>query len=836
MPVPAKDDARPKRRWFLRAVAALAVVTAIASALVYWRLRAPLPDVDGTVAVDGLRGPVQVVRDADAVPHIRATNESDAHYALGYVHAQERLWQMEFQRRVAWGRLSEFAGAATVETDRLMRTVGLGRAAAASWPRLAPATRAVIESYVAGINAYLADHRGGSLPVEFALLGISPEPFRGEDVLAWHKTMAWLLSTNWRDELLQARIAARIGEEGAAQLMPASTPRGPIVLPPDAVPAPLPAEPLPAGPPVTVPILPPGRDAPGRQAPATPLSRGDDTLDALAARLGSLVNGPMAPPLTGASNNWVIAGSRTATGKPILANDPHLAGGTPGIWFLAHVTGGDLDVIGATIPGMPGVLIGHNAHIAWGITALLADVQDLYIERVNAADQAEFAGTWEPMAVVRETIKVRGADDVATRVRSTRHGPLVSDLDDRAVTALALRWTGHDADDQSAGAVLRINTATDWEAFTAGLTLAHAPVLNFVYADTKGNIGYIGPGAYPGRTNTDGRRPVPGWNGEHEWRGYIHHTEWPRSFNPARGYLVSANNQVVPDGHRFTLGTSWEAPYRAARISDLIDATTRITVDDVIRMQRDVKTAQAAMVVPFLLKARPLDSRSREAMERLRDWDGTMAGDSAAAALFDAWYEATVRGMFEDDLGPGLFADYWAVRNISAKALHIVIEQGESTWCDDVRTTEPETCATLTGHTLVRALDAMADRQGTGNLEKWRWDRVNAAVFPHPVFDQVRLLKRLFSRAAPAGGNSFTINPVMFIGNDVYSSSYRQIVDLAAMDASLFVIPVGQSGHVWSPQYDRLLAKWSKAEYIPMRFSTEAVDNARLSQLTLAPR
>ncbi len=832
MPERPDDAPRPRRRWWLRTLLTVITLTAVIVALAYWRLRAPLPDVSGQVTVDGLRTAVQIIRDVDHVPHIRASNEADAHFALGYVHAQERLWQMEFQRRVAWGRLSEFAGPDTIETDRLMRTLGMGRAAADSWPRLAPEARSAIESYVAGINAFLADHRGGGLPVEFALLRVTPEPFRGEDVIAWYKTIAWLLSTNWRDELLRLRVAAQVGDEGASQLMPSYTPKGPVILPADSDPPLLPAVPIPGTPGVPVPVVPEGPVPRSTQ----PVVRGDTTLAALSDRLSELLVGPLAPPLTGGSNNWVVSGRRTATGKPLLANDPHLAGGTPGIWFLAHVTGGDLDVTGATIPGLPGVLIGHNAHIAWGITALLADVQDLYVEHINTADQAEFAGTWEPMRVIRDVIKVRGGDDVPLRVRLTRHGPLVSDVATEPTMALALRWTGYDAHDQSAGAVLKINTASSWETFNAALAQAHAPVLNFVFADVSGNIGYVGPGAYPVRTNSDGRLPVPGWTGEHEWRGYLHESEWPRSFNPSRGYLATANNKVVPDSHPFPLGSSWEAPYRATRIADLIDATTRLTVDDFSRMQRDVRTAQAAVVVPFLMKARPLDAQSRDAMERLREWDGTMSGDSAAAALYDAWYTSTVRGMFEDDLGSSLFKEYWQVRNTSAKALDHVIQQGETTWCDDVRTTEPETCATLLGLTLRQALADMADRQGSHNLDKWRWDRVNAAVFPHAVFETVPLLRRAFSRRVPAGGNSFTITPVMYIGNDVYSSSYRQIIDLAALDSSLFVIPVGQSGHVWSPQYDNLLPRWSKVEYVPMRFSKEAVDNAALTTLVLAPR
>lgn len=825
--------ARPRRRWFRRLLLTILITAVAAGAFAYWRVRAPLPTVNGSIRLEGLRAPVQVIRDVDSVPHIRAEHEADALFALGYVHAQERLWQMEIQRRLAWGRLSEFAGDATLETDRLMRTIGLGRAAAAAWLKLAPDARAAIESYVAGINAFLASHRGGALPVEFAILRISPEPFRGEDVLAFYKAMAWLLSANWGEELLRHRIGTQVGDEAANQLMPAYTTNGPIVLPTDAAAGTAPAAPGPTAPgtPAGTPLMP---GAPLPKSQTSPPIRGD-AVAVVAAQLARAVESWLAPVPGGGSNNWVLSGARTVTGMPLLANDPHLAGSMPGIWYLAHVTGGRLDAIGATIPGLPGVIIGHNAKIAWGITAMLADVQDLYVEHINARDQAEYVGTWEPMSVLREVIRVRGHEDVPLRVRLTRHGPLVSDVLDRPPAALSLRWTGHDADDQTASAILKANLAQSWDEFTGALALAHAPALNFVYADVAGNIGYFGPGAFPVRAGSDGRRPMPGWTGEHEWRGYIHPSEWPRAYNPARGYVASANNKVVRDDYPFLLSTSWEAPYRATRIVDLITATTKFALEDVARMQRDVRTAQAAVVVPFLLRARPLDSRGRDAMDRLRNWDGTMSADSPDAALYDAWYSATIRGMFEDELGATLFKDYWRVRNLSAKALDALVEQGETEWCDDVRTPEPETCATLLGHTLQRALTDMSEAQGTRDISRWRWDTVNAAAFPHAPFDAVPSLKWAFSRRVPLGGNAFTVTPVMPLRDEIFISSYRQIIDLASFDASRFVIPAGQSGHVWSPQYDDLLPRWTKVEYIPMRFTRDAVDAAQAHRLVLEP-
>jgi len=817
MPEPIKTPSRPARRWLRRALLFVLVVAAALTALFFWRVRAPLPVTSGAVAVDGLRARVEIIRDLDDVPHIRANDEADALFGLGYVHAQERLWQMEFQRRVAQGRLSEVVGPRGLPADRLLRTIGLMRAARQAWPKIDGRSRALIEAYVAGINAFLADHHGGGLPVEFALMRTSPEPWTGVDVVAWQKTMAWQLSANWREELLRVQLAARVGDEGAGLLMPAYTPGGPVILPPDAV---LRSRPL-------------GSGTPSRSAPAGASPGIAADLAALSAIVDTL---EVAPPFEGGSNNWVVSGSRSLTGKPLLANDPHLAGQAPAVWYLAHVSGGALDAIGATLPGVPGVLIGRNQRIAWGITALLGDVQDLYVEKVNTRDQAEYNGTPEPVRIVRETIKVRGEADVPLRVRITRHGPIVSDVLEHAQSTLALRWTGLDVEDATAECFMRVNLAGSWPQFTEALRRMQVPLLNFVYADVDGNIGYYGPGAFPVRAAGDGTRPVPGWTGEFEWRGYLHESEWPSAYNPPRGYVVSANNKVAPDSFPFVLGSSWEAPYRAARIVDMIERTSKLAVEDLGRMQRDVRSAQVKVVLPFLLKARPLDAPSRDAMDFLRAWDGTLDAGSAQGALYEAWYDATARGLFEDDLGADLAAGYIARRSLTAKAVDNLIQSGETAWCDDVRTPEPETCETLLGRTLQRALAEMGGRQGTSNLAKWRWDRVNAARFPHRPLDAVPVLGRFFSRTVPRGGDAFTVTPVMPLDDDSFVSSYRQIIDLAGADSSRFVIPMGQSGHVWSDRYANLLDTWNRVEYIPMRFTRLAVDDAAKAKLVLEPR
>ena len=752
--------------------------------------------------VDGLQQSVEIVRDPEGVPHIRAGSEADALFALGYVHAQDRLWQMEFQRRIASGRLSEVLGSQAVETDRLMRTIGFARAAASAAQSLSPETRHLIGAYIAGVNAFIRSHRGTRLPVEFALLGFEPREFRAEDVLAWQKVMGWSMSTNWREELLRLRLTARVGLDGASRLLPAYADGGPIVLP-DLLPSPLPVP------------------------SSSPISQ---------VRESRINIGPaqLADPfVTGGSNNWVVAGTRTATGKPLLANDPHLGTQTPGVWYVAHLTGGPLDVIGATLPGTPAVVIGHNQRMAWGVTNMMSDVQDFFAERINERNEAEVDGRWEPMQVLHERIIVRGAPDVGLRVRITRHGPLLSDLFDER-TPLALRWTGHDPIDQTAEAFLRLNRAASWPEFVAAFREYHLPMLNFVYADVDGNIGYLGPGALPIRVG-DGRLPVDGWTSANDWRGYVPPEALPRAENPARGFIVSANNKVVPDGFPYPISSSWEVPYRAARITSVLESLQRATLDDMERLQTDQRSAQAGRILPFLLTARPLSDRARTALTNLKRWNGSIAGDDPMAAVFKNYYARASWRIFADDLGVAIWTEYRGYSGDVAKAFDAVARDASSPWCDDVTTPEKEDCPAVLGHALELALQDLELSQGP-NESRWRWDRQNDVWFPHLPLQASRVLRPLFSRHVRRGGDAFTVNPSMPVRDQLLVASYRQVIDLSNLDASVFILPLGQSGELLSGHYDDLFEDWNEGHYRPLRFSRTAVDRAAEHRLTLQAR
>jgi penicillin amidase len=801
-------------RWLLRLVAVIVLAAALCAGLLYWRLWSALPGTDGTVRVAGPTKRVQILRDRDRVVHVRGESEADALFGLGYAHAQDRLWQMEFQRRTVQGRLSEILGEPTVGTDRFLRTLGIARAARAAWPNIQQPARGLVEAYVAGVNAFLESHRGRRLPIEFLVLRVAPEPWTPEDVIGWGKLMAWSLSLNWREELLRVRLTAKVGADAAAALMPAYAVDGPIVAPDSSV-------------------APPDRN-PATTATGLDAARSTILVN-VAAALDGLAVQPAMPPTGGGSNNWVVGGSRSATSKPLLANDPHLAAQAPALWYLAHVTGGRLDAIGATLPGAPGIIIGHNRRIAWGVTNLMADVQDFYVEHINQRDQYEYDAAWQPMQVIRDVIKVKGGSDVPIRIRVTRHGPLLSDVLDETGQALALRWTGLDAADRTAEAFLHLNLASSWDEFLAALQRFHAPMQNFVYADVDGNIGYHSPGALPMRPRGNGTTPMPGWISDADWSGYVPASGLPRLFNPPRGFIASANNQTVPDGFPYLVSTSWEAPYRARRIEELIQAKARLTVDDMADMQRDVQSAQVSRVLPFLLRAHPNDDAGRQAIDRLRRWNGALKPESSEAVIYKAWYARALERLLVDDLGIPLAADYIRSPSTAAKALDRMIQTLDVSWCDDVRTSGRETCETLLGGALAEALVDMTAVQGTNDVGAWRWDRLNRAPFRHQPFNAIRALRPFFSREVARGGDAFTLAANMPIRDDVFISSYRQLIDLADLDRSRFMIPMGQSGQILSGHYSDLLDPWQRVAYLPMRFTRAAVDAAVTDRLILEP-
>ena len=771
---------RVRREVSLRAVRRIGLVTLILVVLVvsgiscgnlYLR-SATLPEKNGVLELEGLRQPVEIRREANGVPHIAARNEEDLLFALGVVHGQDRLWQMEFQRRTGAGRLSEVLGESTVDQDRFLRTWGFYRAAERAYENLSPGGRRSLDAYVAGINAYLDSDPG--LPPEFRLLGHQPEPWRPADVLVWAKMMSFDLSNNYDTELENRRLRSRGLSPGRIrELTPPYPEDAPTVL----------------------------RDA----TPAPP--------DGEEARLGALLEQYRAQPkFVEASNNWVVSGERTASGEPLLADDPHLGLQSPSLWYLAHLESPTLEAVGATLPGLPGVVIGRNDRIAWGVTNVGADVQDLYVlDETSDGRGYRYAGGVEPYRTREEVIRVKGAEDITLDMRETVHGPVVSGVvGDTAAEAdgapLALRWTSLESEDRTLESYLSVNRAGSWEEFNEALRDYKAPAQNFVYADVEGNIGYVAPGAYPiRREEHTGLYPAPG-GGEWDWRGPVPFEEWPRSFNPEGGFFITANNKVTSEDYPHSLSLEWAEPYRAERIRRMIGERKDLTAQDMVSIQQDQHSLLYKDFRPVLERLEPRSGRGREWKRRLLSWDGDARPGSREAAVFAAWYAELTR-LPADEVG----TEHWDEPRYLIRALN----QGDPA-CGSV-----EKCRAYASEALGRALG----RPGIGDSA---WGLPHQAVFEHPVLSETPLA-RFSDKKVPFGGDSSTVNVGHYDFETLQMShgpSYRHVVDLADLENSLYIHAPGQSGNLLSGHYDDLLDLWRRGIYLPMQTDGYGVDHS----------
>lgn len=830
-------------RWIVRVLASLGAVVLLIAGSAYVYLRQSLPTASGSYTVDGLFAAIEIVRDADAIPHIIATNKRDALFGLGYVHAQDRLWQMEFQRRIGHGRLAEIFGRAALKQDIFLRTVGFGRAAASAWRHMSADARGDTNAYVAGINAFIVAHRGRALPPEFALLRFEPEPWSGEDVLVWVKMMAWDLGANYSSELFRRDLVEGIGADRAAQLLPPYPGDGMTIVNPDGG----------GGAPMNGAGLPTIQSF-GAALPGDSWSRAfsQAVSDGHPVVADMLLGGGRTEAL--GSNNWVVDGTLTATGKPMLANDPHLGTHIPSLWYLAHMSAGAFDVIGATLPGAPAVAIGRNNRIAWGETNVAADVQDLYLERLDATGKsAEFNGQLEPLHILQEEIKVSGGASVKIDVRISRHGPLVSDainamnLPDTPGSAepvptlppLAFRWTALDGDDSTLEAFLRLNEAGSWTDFVDAMRLFVTPSQNFVYADVDGHIGYVLPGRIPVRQSGDGLTPVPGWTGDHEWAGWIPFESLPQLFDPPTHAIVTANHRPNPQSDPTFIAAEYPEPYRAEQITALLGDRRGLTPDDFRAMQADTYSRHAAALLPLLLQhVDAADADDKIAVELLRGWTYDAHRDSPAAAIFSAWFLELAPAIAGDDLGDSLITRYRGRYSSVTRFVIAALTRNDEVWCDNVTTSGKESCRDTVTAALHNGVAKLKQLMGS-NLHEWKWGTVHTVVFPHQGLDAVSALRPFLNRSIPNGGDWSTVNVGAVDSAYPYEQravpGYRQIVDLSPGNDSRFMDAVGQSGHFLSRHYDDFVEPWQAVEYRRMRQDRAHIDKGAIGVLRLKP-
>lgn len=796
------------------------VIAAFASG--WWWTRGSLPVLDGEVAVPGLSTPVEVLFDGHGVPHVYATNEEMAWFAAGVMHARDRRWQMELYRRVTIGRLSEVLGDTTIPFDQRFLTLGMRDAAEAEWKRAAPQVRVALEAYAAGVNAATAQMSGRLRPIEFQILGITPPAWTPVDSLAIGRLLAWRLAENHRAELVRSAVAEKFGEAVARDLSGVYPAAAPAILdgtsrPPQATSAPVAARQIPAG------------------------------LEWLASGMRR-----------GNSNNWVLAAGRTKAGRPILANDPHLPIELPSVWYEMHLVAAGLDVIGVTIPGVPFVALGHNARIAWGMTATNADVQDLALERIDVGrKRAMYRGEWVPVDVTPADIPVRGrSQPLPFEVWKTRNGPIFADLDldweappswlspdgrpNEERRAYSIRW---DVSGDLATAFESLNRASDWTAFTNAVNLFSAPSMNIVYADVDGNVGYAMSGRLPVRASGDGTMPSDG-NATGGWPGTIDPAALPRIFNPPSGVIYSANNEI-DRGFSGLISRDWAAPFRATRLRDQLSNAQGVDLDAMAALQNDRRSLAADAVLAGLASAiktgqsRSADAGSVALLEQLAAWDRVVDA-RPVVSLYEAFEHHLWRRTFVDEMDEPLFRKFyeWAGAEKPAGLYAVVADRG-SRWFDDITTVERRESRDDIFLLAIRDADEQLQNEFGGGDNR-NWDRVHAASFAHPLAAAGFAFRWFFNPGpVPIEGDGTTVMRVSWNRLAPFAAwehpSWRQLFDVGDWDASRVALPAGQSGHPMSPFYFDLSDTWRAGRYRTQPFSRSAVSAAAKHRLLLVP-
>lgn len=807
-------------RIFLWIVAILVVAV---GAVAWWFVYRPLPQIDGSASLPGLQHEVTVERDQWGVPHIRAASLEDLEEAQGYVMAQDRLWQMDLLRRVARGQLSEILGSATLSIDKDFRMLGFGRAAERDVTLMDAESRKLMEAYARGVNKFIEQHED-RLPLEFALLRYKPVPWQPSDTLAISGYMYRTLTDTRERELNRAKVMERGGADRAKDLFSEEATMDHFVV----------------GDPNTP------NDGSERSAADSDDEDDDDDMQPDTVLKARSTGGDGWPDLTSelaasiqefleesrseirqglGSNNWVVSGTHTATGKPLLANDTHLELTIPSIWYEIHLTAPGWNVKGFTLPGAPMVIIGHNERIAWGFTNNGADVQDLYIETFNPASPDEYRvkGSWTKAQTIDETIRVKGGSDEHLKVVITRHGPVVARDGDKAY---AMRWTATEPGGL-ANSYNWLGKAKNWKEFREVMKKVWGPGQNAVYADVDGNIGYVMAARVPIRKKGHGEVPVPGDTDDYEWTGYIPFEQLPQALNPESGLIVTANARVVGPNYKPYLTDRWEEPYRTARIYDLLHDRHDLRPEDMLKVQTDTYSFPHVFVADQLMAAartaKPKDARAQKLIEGLRDWNGIADANSTEVSFLHATRRAAVDLLLEPFLGKETANYQWRYNTFLQK----ILTNRPTKWLPAGFKNYDELLAAAAD----KAVESLAQQSGSQRVEDWAWKRFNSLNMVHPI-GREGLLKRFLSITdKPQSGTVYSIRAA----TKTHGPAMRFVANPGNWDNSILLIPAGQSGQPGSSHYSDQFSYWYEGQPIFAPFSDAAEANARKHSLILKP-
>lgn len=789
-------------KWFVLVVSSLVILVGGGG---YLYLKSTVPDYNGRVA-GPVKDRVEVYRDAYGVPSVVAQNRPDAFTAVGYAMAQDRMFQMEMVRRATRGRLAEILGPDLVRVDKIFLALSAVKGLDELYDEQAPEIKKYYAAFSQGVNLFI---QNGPLPLEFKILGFEPEPWRPSDCMGVAVFMAWDLNLGWGIDLLAMVVADRLGSEMVEQFFPGYPASGPTIVPPGEFTA-----------------------------------RGVEEF--LTAALASRKF--MGAGLSDGSNSWVLSGEKTTTGKPILCNDMHLGFGQPAIWWECGIITPDYKVKGLMVPGVPLALAGHTPKLAWGLTNVMADDADFFIEKLNPDNPDEYlvGEEWQPLRKVTREIKVKGGKTLTQVFRITRNGVIINDLKVPAPLGnrvLAMRWSGQDVLGGASPTFLGIHQATDWESFNQAVSNFGCPGQNFVYADTEGNIGYRTGVHIPRRRGGyNPILPIEGWSGKYGWDGYLPFELQPNMLNPKEGFIATANNKTVGPEYPHYISAYYAGTERIGRIRELIKAKEKHSPADMKTIHMDVKSLTAVQIRPHILEAlkdRQLSEREAAALKLLKDWDLRLTVDSAAAGIFELTWISLFTEIAGDEVEPKLLEAWLKNHYIANQALLNWLESGTPLF-DDTRTKEKETKKVIIRRALNKALDRLAKEFGTDDMADWKWGKIHTLTFNHPFSGQSPILDRIVNLGPyPVGGGMFTVNPLQYrLKGDlavISGASMRHVYDFSDLEKSRGSITTGQSGHFLSDHYADQVKLWLTGETHPLTLDPKRAAETAEYQLTLEP-
>jgi len=756
------------------------------------KAKSVLAQLDGEIKLPGLSQPVEVLRDRWGVPHIYAQNQRDLFFAQGVVAAQDRLFQLDLWRRVAIGETAEIFGEEAIAADRFAKLMLYRGNMQPEWQSYSPDTQEIATAFTAGINAYI-DSLGERLPIEFQLAGYRPQKWRPEDILG--RMSGVIMVANWQREVSRARLVATVGAEKARQIAPTDPPR--------------------------------------EFGPAAGFDLSCVTTDVLGGYIAATRVLKFTPSTT-ESNNWVVDGTLSASGKPLLASDPHRSIVLPSLRYLVHLHAPGWNVIGSGEPALPGIALGHNEKIAWGFTIVGTDQSDLFVEETNPADPRQYKvnGKWEPMRIVQDTLKVKGRKEpLPVELRFTRHGPVVHQDESKHV-AIALKWIGSEPGGAAYLGALAVARAQNKEQFLTAIDACKVPSENFVYADVDGNIGWVAAAETPIRKGHDGLLPVPGGSSDYEWQGFRSVSELPQKFNPPEHWIATANSKILPPGYPHEIAYEWAAPHRYQRIRERLTAQPKFTLADFQSIQHE-STSLPGKALGAILKNVEVPAELAPLRKLLTEWDGVLAVDSQAGPLYAAWLQELMKAAYADRMPADARTERGDLRSIST--LLAQLEMPSSAWfgANPVQARDELIRSTLTAATT-RVRKLLGD-----DPAQWRWGKLHTAWLEHPL-----------ASLSPDHAAAFNLGPVPRAGDShtplntrhddnfrqVHGAAYRQVLDLADWDRGLATSTPGQSGQPGSPHYGDLLPLWAEGKYFPLAFSRAKVEEVTFHRLRLLPR